>query len=359
MLVRLLLIGVGIAYSLAAYAQNNLVHNPSFEEYNGNCTVIDYNSLKHWYNPDCFGTPEYMHECMDYPNTTSSGVPENIRGYQWAKEGKGYVLLGWNNNSLTYDGFREYIAQRIKEPLQAGKEYCISFWASFAEETYYYYQGSNALGLILSKDSIYADSINYFNGTWWLWSCNNIYGTPVIGDSTKILDDTLNWVKIEGKYIAKGGEEFLAIGNFYTNSQTRFANTVNGYGISGYFIDMVELFLCEDTIQKPTEPPPASDSSLHYKVPNVISPNGDGLNDAFVLESRGIKEASVKVYNRWGEEVVSHKVSGISADVLSKTTLWDATHRGQPAPQGVYYYLIELSAKNGEVIIEKGTVTVL
>ncbi|GIV28068.1 MAG: hypothetical protein KatS3mg027_1882 [Bacteroidia bacterium] len=33
MLVRLLSIGVGIAYSLVACAQNNLVHNPSFEEY--------------------------------------------------------------------------------------------------------------------------------------------------------------------------------------------------------------------------------------------------------------------------------------------------------------------------------------
>ncbi|MFN7014745.1 MAG: gliding motility-associated C-terminal domain-containing protein, partial [Bacteroidia bacterium] len=263
------------------------------------------------------------------------------------------------NTSGTYDGYREYIAQRIKEPLQAGKEYCISFWANFADADYYY-QGCNALGLILSKDSIYADSIYYFNGTWWLWSCNNIYGTPIIGDSTKIIDDTLNWVKIEGRYIAKGGEEFLAIGNFYTNSQTRFAKTtVNGFGISGYFIDMVELFLCEDTVQKPTEPPPASDSSLHYKVPNVISPNGDGLNDAFILESRGIKEVDVKVYNRWGELVQSTKYNVQSPDVLSKTTLWDATHRGQPALQGVYYYLIELSTKNGEVIIEKGTVTVL
>ncbi|MFN4235431.1 MAG: gliding motility-associated C-terminal domain-containing protein [Bacteroidia bacterium] len=350
-----------MVYSLLVNAQNNLVHNPSFEEYTGNCVFIDYNSLTHWYNPDCFGTPEYMHECLDYPNTTSAGVPENIRGYQWAKEGKAYVLISWDNNLSSYDGFREYLAQRLKAPLQAGKEYCVSFYASLSDyAAKFVYGGSNALGLILSKDSIYADSIYYFNSSWWLWSCNNIYGTPVIGDSTKILDDTLNWVKIEGKYIAKGGEEFLAIGNFYPNSQTRFERyDFDGYGSTAYFIDMVELFLCEDTVQKPLEPPPASDSSLHYKLPNVISPNADGLNDAFMLESRGVKEVSVTLYNRWGEEVHRHKISGISTDVLSKTQLWDATHKNKPAPQGVYYYIIELSTKTGEVIIEKGTLTVL
>lgn len=78
-----------------------------------------------------------------------------------------------------------------------------------------------------------------------------------------------------------------------------------------------------------------------------------------MLESRGVKEVSVKVYNRWGELVQSTKYNVQSPDVLNKTILWDATHRGQPAQQGVYYYLIELSTKNGEVIIEKGTVTVL
>jgi gliding motility-associated-like protein len=343
-----------------AHAQNNLVHNPSFEEYTGNCVFIDYNSLTHWYNPDCFGSPEYMHECMDYPNTTSAGVPENIRGYQWPKDGKAYLFLAWAQMPSSYDGFREYIAQRLKAPLQAGKEYCISFYASLTEEAWNGWGGSNALGLILSKDSIYADSIQYFNGTWWLWSCNNIYRTPVIGDSTKILDDTLNWVKIEGKYIAKGGEEFLAIGNFYTNNQTHYGNSSHNLnGQAGYYIDMVELFLCEDTVQKPLEPPPASDSSLHYKLPNVISPNADGLNDAFVLESRGVKEVSVTLYNRWGELVQSTKYNVQNIDVLSKTPLWDATHNNKPAPQGVYYYIIELSTKTGEVIIEKGTVTVL
>ncbi|GIV28067.1 MAG: hypothetical protein KatS3mg027_1881 [Bacteroidia bacterium] len=141
----------------------------------------------------------------------------------------------------------------------------------------------------------------------------------------------------------------------FINQSNRFYCKLKPHGKLRILYDNVEFILCEDTVQKPAEPPPASDSSLHYKVPNVISPNGDGLNDAFVLESRGVKEVSVKVYNRWGEEVVSRKVSGISTDVVSKTIYGMLrTTRATRPRRGVYYYLVELSTKNGEVIIEKG-----
>lgn len=40
------------------------------------------------------------------------------------------------------------------------------------------------------------------------------------------------------------------------------------------------------------------------KIPNVISPNGDGINDAFVIENLEYYiNGSLKVYNRWGQQV--------------------------------------------------------
>lgn len=62
-------------------------------------------------------------------------------------------------------------------------------------------------------------------------------------------------------------------------------------------------------------------------VPNVITPNGDPLNETFRL--RGFRPAdwTLEVYNRWGRQV--YRMQGYD-------NAWNAA--GQPA--GVYYYLL-------------------
>jgi gliding motility-associated-like protein len=319
------------------FAQQNLIKNHSFEEHTGNCSTSTFydNIVKYWFTPHPLSTPDYHNECYVPPN--GQNVPYASKGFQYANEGKAFV--GIAADALNF----EYVSILLDNKLEKGKKYCGFFYAVLANNRHM--SAINRIGMAISE------TIPLITGSQRIPLIPQIYYNTL-----SLLSDTLNWVKIEGEFIATGNEQYVTIGNFYPESQTTYADSV--IRAPYYYIDNVWLYECEeDSI--PTEPPPASDSSLHYKVPNVISPNGDGLNDAFVLESRGIKEASVKVFNRWGELVQSTKYNVQSPDVLSKTTLWDATHRGQPAPQGVYYYLIELSTKNGEVIIEKGTVTVL
>ena len=70
------------------------------------------------------------------------------------------------------------------------------------------------------------------------------------------------------------------------------------------------------------------------KVPNVFSPNGDGINDTWVIT--GIDtypEATVKVFSRSGLVVFQTK---------SNEKAWDGTYNGKPVPVGTYYYLINL-----------------
>ncbi|HVW59844.1 MAG TPA: PKD domain-containing protein, partial [Puia sp.] len=67
-------------------------------------------------------------------------------------------------------------------------------------------------------------------------------------------------------------------------------------------------------------------------VPNAFSPNGDGINDTWVI--RYLDEyprADVQVFNRWGQPV--YHVTGY-------TTPWDGTYKGQPLPIGTYYWII-------------------
>lgn len=65
--------------------------------------------------------------------------------------------------------------------------------------------------------------------------------------NTTLLDDTLNWIKIEGSFIANGTEEYISIGNFYPDSLSGFVHSYPAAPLSGslrgahYFIDDVSV----------------------------------------------------------------------------------------------------------------------
>ncbi|HXB31196.1 MAG TPA: gliding motility-associated C-terminal domain-containing protein, partial [Puia sp.] len=82
-------------------------------------------------------------------------------------------------------------------------------------------------------------------------------------------------------------------------------------------------------------------------VPNAFSPNGDGINDTWVITNlSAYPGATVDVFNRYGQ-LVFHSENN------SKT--WDGTFNGNPLPMATYYYIIDL--KNNEKKIA-GSVTI-
>ena len=71
-------------------------------------------------------------------------------------------------------------------------------------------------------------------------------------------------------------------------------------------------------------------------IPNVFTPNDDGVNDLFFIDNFGVEAYELTVYNRWGI-VMHHDDSGEIA--------WDGrTPAGLKAKSGTYYY--ELKVKN-------------
>jgi gliding motility-associated-like protein len=84
-----------------------------------------------------------------------------------------------------------------------------------------------------------------------------------------------------------------------------------------------------------------------FKVPNVFSPNGDNVNDFWVIKNLsdypGVK---VDVYNRYGQLVFTS---------VGYSQPWDGTYNGKPMPVGTYYYIIkprnELQPVTGSVTI--------
>ncbi|MDA3944067.1 MAG: gliding motility-associated C-terminal domain-containing protein [Bacteroidetes bacterium] len=79
---------------------------------------------------------------------------------------------------------------------------------------------------------------------------------------------------------------------------------------------------------------------------NLITPNGDGFNDVWLIDLNKWRPAKVAVYSRAGRQVFS------SNDYDND---WGGTYNGNPLPEGTYYYLIE--GGNGDVI--KGPISIL
>jgi gliding motility-associated-like protein len=71
-------------------------------------------------------------------------------------------------------------------------------------------------------------------------------------------------------------------------------------------------------------------------VPNAFSPNGDGVNDVFVMKWDGLSivDCRISIFDRWGGEVFES--SGIANG-------WDGKKAGKDCPGGVYVYKIVFS----------------
>jgi gliding motility-associated-like protein len=97
-------------------------------------------------------------------------------------------------------------------------------------------------------------------------------------------------------------------------------------------------------------------NGANFFVPNSFSPNGDGINDRFIVNGVGLNVIpSITIYNRWGQIVFqkSNFAPNTPADA------WDGTFNGQPAPSDVYVYTIQILCNNATLIPYHGNVTLI
>lgn len=88
------------------------------------------------------------------------------------------------------------------------------------------------------------------------------------------------------------------------------------------------------------------------RIPNVFTPNGDGINDIFRVyhNTPEISISDFKVYSRWGKVVYES----------TNNQGWDGTFQGKPAPSDVYlYHIVFRLGSFGEEQVVRGDVTLL
>ena len=92
-------------------------------------------------------------------------------------------------------------------------------------------------------------------------------------------------------------------------------------------------------------------------IPNIFSPNGDGINDLFYVQGNAeITQVNVmRIYDRWGELVFS--ASNFSPN--DPEHAWDGSLAGKPMNPAVYTYFVELQTVYGKAIVLSGDVTLM
>lgn len=92
----------------------------------------------------------------------------------------------------------------------------------------------------------------------------------------------------------------------------------------------------------------------YMRVPNVFTPNGDGINDYFFPRqwlSSGVTSFQMEIYNRWGQKIFeSTNTEGLG---------WDGKMNNVMQPEGVYIYIIDVTFKDGKHEHHQGNVTLM
>ena len=136
----------------------------------------------------------------------------------------------------------------------------------------------------------------------------------------------------------------LVINVKLTSSIVDFKNTafVEGTSLIGGFkvIDQSTDGLIPDPKTpgdvSPLIPTPVKLSITKVFIPKGFSPNGDGINDFFVIQNVVGVPITLEIYNRWGNIV--YKSKDYQNDWSGRCT--EGIYLGQDLPPGTYYYIV-------------------
>ncbi len=86
-------------------------------------------------------------------------------------------------------------------------------------------------------------------------------------------------------------------------------------------------------------------------IPNIFSPNGDGINDDFFIYNTGLSTLNVDIFNRWGQRMFT---------LNAPQSVWDGkTPNGSQASEGTYYYILSAVGTDGKTYAKQGAVTLV
>lgn len=90
--------------------------------------------------------------------------------------------------------------------------------------------------------------------------------------------------------------------------------------------------------------------SSELKVPNIFTPDGDGINDIWKVAFRSLLDFDCRIFNRNGVEIFRF---------TDPSSGWDGTYRGRKVKPGVYFYVISATGADGKRYRKSGDINII
>ncbi|MGE0562197.1 MAG: OmpA family protein [Flavobacteriales bacterium] len=216
-----------LSISAILVAQTNLVPNHDFNKIGKKIKEKgQINMAEPWISPTLTQADLYI------KNTKSAeiAVDGNLYGAEDPMEGDNFAgILAYSPKGKAP---RSYLQVKLNEPLRQDEEYCVTFHVSLADLSKY---ACNYLGAYLSSDAVSANNNDVFQ-----------YDAQIISRRLKVYEQQYFWTAVCSKFKAKGGEEFLTIGNFTPEEKLTIIKVKRPQGFNSpqtndayYYIDNV------------------------------------------------------------------------------------------------------------------------
>ncbi|MDQ3101360.1 MAG: OmpA family protein, partial [Bacteroidota bacterium] len=185
-----------------AFAQGDLIENGSFEELKGKLKKPgSFEMVMGWTSPTLAKADLFSAQVEE----GFVSALKNPYGTQQAKSGEHYA--GIRVYSANDREPRSYLQTTLKEPLMAGKKYCVKYHLSFADLSRF---ATTEVRAYLSTGSVEKDDMAILG---------NEAQIPDTGNA--MISEMNEWKVVCGIYEASGGEQNLIIGNFIGTKETK------------------------------------------------------------------------------------------------------------------------------------------
>ncbi|HET6226148.1 MAG TPA: hypothetical protein VFF27_07700, partial [Bacteroidia bacterium] len=215
----------------------NLIPNPSFEDVNpavcgtgagSDNLYLNRTPVKDWYGLSRTNCGNCTDAAPQYSNDACNSAQQAVKCN--ASSGEGSV------GGFTWGVTRESFQAKLTQPLIAGHQYCFSLNVRGAV---YMAETSDGLG-VWFHDKGYIDVTNMNNNEQYIGPGSVINATPQIQNAKGNMLGGTTCKTVTGTFCAKGGEQYIVIGNFRTDANT----TATGQNslVKGYLmIDQLSL----------------------------------------------------------------------------------------------------------------------
>lgn len=228
---------LGVMFCLLLHgtaAGQNLVPNDSYEIQSDCSSGPEYEFLQHWTVPFGCSYPGYCNACAQPPLDVYLGVPQNLRGFEYAHTGQAYIMLQPYGSSLSYQ--RSFATVQLYEELETGMEYCVSFWMSWCDSSTH---RSHTFHALFTPQVPFASDDN---DTTFAGDAQVVFNTATV--------DGNGWYQMEGSFIAEGGERRITLGDFLRGEALLAdLDSIGDFGSlppnAAYYIDDVYVARCD------------------------------------------------------------------------------------------------------------------